>query len=76
MSSENFLDDKNLKRLDRELEALISRTGLDRKTQDEVFDKATLHIFEKLISDKVLEILDFPISTFLIIYMVIQDLNL
>jgi RIO kinase 1 len=63
MSSEKFLDDKNLKRLDKELENLISRTGLDRKTQDEVFDKATLHIFEKLISDKVLEILDFPIST-------------
>jgi RIO kinase 1 len=63
MSSEDFLDNKNLKRLDRELENLISRDGLDRKTLDQVFDKTTLHIFEKLISDKVLDILDFPIST-------------
>jgi len=63
MSSENFLDKKSLKKLDRERESLISRIGIDRKTQDEVFDKATLHIFEKLISGKVIDILDFPIST-------------
>ena len=63
MSSEKFLDDKRLKKLDRELELLISRIGVDRKTQDEVFDKSTLHAFEKLISDKVIDILDFPIST-------------
>ena len=63
MSSENFLDKKRLKKLDRELESLIGRIGIDRKTQDEVFDKSTLHTFEKLISDRVLDILDFPIST-------------
>lgn len=63
MSSDNFLDKKSLKRLDRELESLISRIGIDRKTQDEVFDKSTLHTFEKLISDRVIDILDFPIST-------------
>lgn len=63
MSSERFLDKKSLKKLDRELESLISRIGADRKTQDEVFDKSTLHIFEKLISDGVIDILDFPIST-------------
>ena len=63
MSSENFLDKKRLKKLDRELESLIGRIGIDRKTQDEVFDKSTLRTFEKLISDRVLDILDFPIST-------------
>jgi len=63
MSSDKFLDKKNLKRLDRELEALIGRIGLDRKTQDEVFDKQTLSTFEKLISDRVIDIVDFPIST-------------
>jgi RIO kinase 1 len=63
MSSERFLNDKQLKKLDRELQSLISRIGVDRKTQDEVFDRSTLRTFEKLISDKVLDILDFPIST-------------
>ena len=63
MSSDNFLDKKRLKKLDRELESLISRIGIDRKTQDEVFDKSTLHTFEKLISNRVIDILDFPIST-------------
>ena len=63
MSSERFLDSKHLKRLDKQLESLISRIGLDRKTQDEVFDKSTLHTLEKLISDRVIDIIDFPIST-------------
>ncbi len=63
MSSEKFLDKKSLKRLDRELQSLISRDGFDRKTEDEVFDKSTLHTLEKLISDGVIGILDFPIST-------------
>jgi RIO kinase 1 len=63
MSSEKFLDKKRLKKLDRELELLISRIGVDRKTQDEVFDKSTLRVFEKLISDGVIDTLDFPIST-------------
>ncbi len=63
MSSEKFLDDKRLKKLDKQLESLISRIGVDRKTQDEVFDKKTLHTFEKLISDGIINILDFPIST-------------
>ncbi|KYK32083.1 MAG: hypothetical protein AYK22_00560 [Thermoplasmatales archaeon SG8-52-3] len=63
MSSDKFLDNKSLKKLDRELESIISRIGIDRKTQDEVFDKSTLNTFEKLISDRVIDILDFPIST-------------
>ena len=63
MSSETFLDDKRLKKLDRELQSIISRIGSDRKTQDEVFDKKTLHTIEKFISDKIINIVDFPIST-------------
>ena len=63
MSSENFLDEKRLKKLDRELQTLISREGTDRKTEDEVFDKSTLKALEKLISDRVIDMLDFPIST-------------
>ena len=63
MSSDPFLDKKDLKKLDRQLQQLISRTGSDRKTEDEVFDKSTLSVIEKLISNGILEILDFPIST-------------
>jgi RIO kinase 1 len=63
MSSDRFLDDKSLKKLDKKLQSIISRIGVDRKTQDEVFDKITLHTLEKLISDGVIDILDFPIST-------------
>ena len=58
-----FLDEKSLRKLDRELDVIISRHGLDRKTIDEVFDKSVLHVLEKLISDGYIEILDFPIST-------------
>ena len=63
MSSEKFLDKKNLKKLDRELQSMISRVGVDRKTEDEVFDKSTLSSLEKLISNRVIDILNFPIST-------------
>jgi RIO kinase 1 len=65
MSSERFLDKKSLKKLDRELQSILSKTGTlrDRKTEDEVFDKTTLHVLEKIISDRVIDILDFPIST-------------
>jgi RIO kinase 1 len=63
MSSDKFLDKKELKRLDQELQKMIDRVGTDRKTQDEVFDKSTLRALEKLISGRVIDILDFPIST-------------
>ena len=63
MSSDTFLNDKDLKRLDREIQALIDKSGLDRKTEDEVFDKSTLRVLEKMISDGIIDILDFPIST-------------
>jgi RIO kinase 1 len=63
MSSERFLNKKWFKKLDIQDQAILDRIGLDRKTLDEVFDKSTLHSLEKLISDKVIDILDFPIST-------------
>ena len=34
MSSEKFLDKKSLKKLDRELQSMISRVGVDRKTEN------------------------------------------
>jgi len=63
MSSDRFLDEKWVKKLDRQLQDVIDRVGVDRKTLDQVFDKYTLNILGKLISDKVIDILDFPIST-------------
>ena len=63
MSSDRFFDKKLMKKLDMKLQLIIDRVGVDRKTLDEVFDKSTLHALEKLISDKVIDILDFPIST-------------
>jgi RIO kinase 1 len=63
MFSERFLDDKSLKKIDKKFQQIISRTGVDNKTQDEVFDKYTLSTIEKLISDKIIDMLDFPIST-------------
>ncbi len=63
MSSDNFLDDKYLKKLDKKLQQVINREGVDRRTLDEVFDISTLHTLEKLISDGFIDIIDFPIST-------------
>jgi len=63
MCSDRFLDKKVTKRLDKEIQALIDRVGVDRKTLDEVFDKSTLLGLEKLISKRIIDILDFPIST-------------
>lgn len=63
MSSERFLNERWLKKLDRKTKAMIDRIGVDRKTLDEVFDKSTLLTIDKLISNRVLDIVDFPIST-------------
>ena len=63
MSSEFFLEEKWIKKLDKQLNYLIERVGLDRKTLDEVFDKTTLLNLGKLISNRVIDSLDFPIST-------------
>jgi len=64
MSSDKyFLDKKQNKKIDETIQRIISRDGMDRKTLDEVFDKQTLLSIEKLISNKTIDYLDFPIST-------------
>jgi len=63
MSSNNFIDDKRLKKLDKKFQTLIDVIGEDRKTEGEVFDKYTLLALEKLFSSRLIDIFDFPIST-------------
>jgi len=63
MSSKNFLDEKWVKKIDREIQGLRNRVGVDRKTIDEIFDKSTLLCLGKLISDHIIDTLDFPIYT-------------
>jgi len=63
MSSDFSLNDKILKKLDRQTQNLIDREGLDRKTASEVFDKTTLIRIGNLISNKFIDHFDFPIST-------------
>ena len=63
MSSEDVFDSKLSKKFDKKIQEIIDRIGLDRKTQDEVFDTSTLHTIEKLISSRVIDMIDFPIST-------------
>ena len=63
MCSDFFLNDKTSKWLDKKIQNITNRIGLDRKTLDEVFDISTLHSIEKLISNRILDIIDFPIST-------------
>lgn len=63
MFSERFLDDKSLRKIDKKFQLIFNKIGVDKKTQDEVFDKYTLLTIEKLISDKIIDIIDFPIST-------------
>jgi RIO kinase 1 len=63
MSSDELLTDKWLKKLDRQSEQLADRIGLDRKTFGEVFDKSTLLLLGRLISNKNIEQMDFPLAT-------------
>jgi len=63
MSSNDLIDDKKLKKLDRELQSIIDLIGSDNKTESEVFDRHTLLALEKLLSHKVIDTFDFPIST-------------
>ena len=63
MSSDVFIHEKWIKKLDRQTQEVINRIGADTKTLDEVFDKQTLLRLGKLISDHVIEYVDFPIST-------------
>lgn len=62
-SDETFLNKKQIKKIDATIQRIISRIGTDRKTLDEVFDTSTLLSIEKLISDRILDYIDFPIST-------------
>jgi len=63
MSSDGFLNEKWLKKIDLQSQKLLDRTGLDRKTFEQVFDTSTLLDLGKLISDQIIDIIDFPIST-------------
>jgi RIO kinase 1 len=59
------LDDRRLKRLDRRVDAarFRPRDTDDRQVLDEVFDRRALEALSKLISDKVLDTVDYPVST-------------
>ena len=50
MSSDGFLNEKWLKKIDLQSQKLLDRTGLDRKTFEQVFDTSTLLDLGKLIS--------------------------
>ncbi|KYK22797.1 hypothetical protein AYK25_07105 [Thermoplasmatales archaeon SM1-50] len=63
MSSDEFLNDKWLKKLDRQSQMILDRVVFNRKTFGEVFDKQTLLLLGKLISDGLIDQIDFPIST-------------
>jgi len=63
MSSDELLDDKWLKKLDRQSQVILDRVVFNRKTFGEVFDRQTLLRLGKLISDKIINQIDFPIST-------------
>jgi len=63
MSSDDFLNERWLKKLDRQGQELAARIGVDRKTFGEVFDTKTLLRLGKLISNNIIEQVDFPIST-------------
>jgi RIO kinase 1 len=63
MSSDELLDDKWLKKLDRQSQVILDRTVFNRKTFGEVFDKQTLLLLGKLISDGIIDQVDFPIAT-------------
>lgn len=62
-SDPHFLNKKQNKKLDNAIQHMIQRHGVDRKTADEVFDKSTLFSIEKLISDRIIDYIDYPIST-------------
>jgi RIO kinase 1 len=62
-SNRDLFDKKMLKKLDNAMQQMIERDGVDRKTVDEVFDKSTLFSIEKLISNRIIDYIDFPIST-------------
>jgi RIO kinase 1 len=62
-SDEPYLTKKQNKKIDQNIQRIIKRDGIDRKTLDEVFDLSTLLSIEKLISNQVIDYIDFPISS-------------
>lgn len=63
MSSDELLDDKWLKKLDRQSQVILDRVVFNRKTFGEVFDRQTLLLLGTLISNGIIDQVDFPIST-------------
>jgi RIO kinase 1 len=63
MSSDDLLSDKWLRKLDLQSQVLADRMGPDRKTFGEVFDTSTLLRIGKLISNGIIDQIDFPIAT-------------
>ncbi len=63
MSSDELLTDKWLKKLDLKTQEILDRLVSNRKTFGEVFDQQTLLRLGKLISDKIINQMDFPLST-------------
>jgi RIO kinase 1 len=63
MSSDELLNDKWLKKLDRQSQLILDRVVFNRKTFGEVFDRQTLLLLGKLISDGIINQVDFPVST-------------
>ena len=62
-SEKDYLNKKLNRKVDNAIQRMIQREGVDRKTVDEVFDKSTLFSIEKLISNRIIDYVDFPIST-------------
>lgn len=64
-SHESMLDDRELHRLESQVDALRQRDkdSASRKTYDQVFDRAALLNLAKLISDRVIATLDYPVAT-------------
>lgn len=60
-----MLDDRRLNRLEAQVDALRSKEkdSEARKTYDQVFDHACLHVLQHLIGESVFATLDYPVST-------------
>ncbi len=63
MSSDELLNDKWLKKLDRQSQVILDRVVFNRKTFGEVFDRQTLLLLGTLISNGIIDQVDFPVST-------------
>jgi hypothetical protein len=70
MSSDELLNDKWLKKLDRQSQVILDRVVFNRKTFGEVFDRQTLLLLGKLISDGIINFpdCDYDVQTYRNIY--------